>query len=178
MALGQFLYADIDSDGDMDIVSASEQDDKIAWYENNGAADPSFSATTISTSADGAYDIFVADIDKDGDMDIVSASRLDDTIALYVNNGAADPSFSSSDINNTTDGAIAVAVADVDRNGYNDILSASFDDDKIQWFENSFVQSGNTTFSSTSVSTAADGAYSVFAIDVDSDGDIDVLSAS
>ena len=34
----------------------------------------------------------VADIDKDGDMDIVSASRLDDTI-MYVNNGAADPSL-------------------------------------------------------------------------------------
>ena len=49
----------------MDIVSASEQDDKIAWYENNGAADPSFSATTISTSADGAYDVYVADIDKE-----------------------------------------------------------------------------------------------------------------
>ena len=57
------------------------------------------------------------------------------------------PILHLSDINNTTDGAIAVAVADVDRNGYNDILSASFDDDKIQWFENSFVQSGTTTFS-------------------------------
>ena len=32
--------ADIDGDGDFDIVSASF-DDTIAWYENNGAADPS-----------------------------------------------------------------------------------------------------------------------------------------
>ena len=31
----------MDGDGDMDIVSASYSDDTIAWYENNGAADPS-----------------------------------------------------------------------------------------------------------------------------------------
>ena len=42
MALGQFSFIDIDNDGDMDIVSASEQDDKIAWYENNGADHPHF----------------------------------------------------------------------------------------------------------------------------------------
>ena len=39
--------ADIDNDGDMDVLSASYNDDKIAWYENNGAADPSFTANTI-----------------------------------------------------------------------------------------------------------------------------------
>ena len=34
----------------MDIVSASFDDDAIAWYENNGAADPSFTAADISGS--------------------------------------------------------------------------------------------------------------------------------
>ena len=29
--------ADIDGDGDLDIVSASPLDDTIAWYENDGA---------------------------------------------------------------------------------------------------------------------------------------------
>ena len=39
------VYAvDIDNDGDMDVLSASTTDDKIAWYENDGAADPSFTA--------------------------------------------------------------------------------------------------------------------------------------
>ena len=32
------VYAvDIDSDGDMDVLSASGDDDKIAWYENDGS---------------------------------------------------------------------------------------------------------------------------------------------
>ena len=37
-------------------------------------AQPSFTAADIATSADGAQSVFVADIDNDGDMDIVSAS--------------------------------------------------------------------------------------------------------
>ena len=28
--------ADVDGDGDMDVLSASQYDDKIAWYENDG----------------------------------------------------------------------------------------------------------------------------------------------
>ena len=62
--------ADMDGDGDMDIVSASQQDDTIAWYENNGAADPSWTAANIATSADGAFSVYAADMDGDGDMDL------------------------------------------------------------------------------------------------------------
>jgi hypothetical protein len=90
--------ADLDNDGDMDIVSASSTDDAIAWYENDGAANPSFTAADIATSADNAYSIFVADMDNDGDMDIVSASYDDATIAWYENDGAADPSWTAADI--------------------------------------------------------------------------------
>ena len=43
--------ADLDGDGDMDIISGSENDDKIAWHENDGNANPSFASTTIATSA-------------------------------------------------------------------------------------------------------------------------------
>ncbi|MEC7508650.1 MAG: putative Ig domain-containing protein, partial [Candidatus Thermoplasmatota archaeon] len=75
--------ADLDGDGDLDIVSASAFDHTIAWYQNNGAADPSWSGTDITTSATGARDVFVGDMDGDGDLDIVSASVDDDTLAWY-----------------------------------------------------------------------------------------------
>ena len=53
MEHGQFS-ADIDGDGDLDIVSASFNDDTIAWYENDGANDPTLTAVDIATTADGA----------------------------------------------------------------------------------------------------------------------------
>ena len=75
----------MDGDGDLDIVGAVWHEDTIAWYENNGAADPSWAAATIATSADQAHDVRIADMDGDGDLDIVSASLADDTIAWYEN---------------------------------------------------------------------------------------------
>ncbi|MBT5122039.1 MAG: hypothetical protein HOM38_04860, partial [Euryarchaeota archaeon] len=85
--------ADMDDDGDLDIVSASGIDDTIAWYENDGAANPSWTATDIATTADNARSVFVADMDGDGDLDIVSASCEDDTIAWYESDGASNPSW-------------------------------------------------------------------------------------
>ena len=34
----QVFAADIDGDGDMDVLSASVIDDKVAWYETTAAA--------------------------------------------------------------------------------------------------------------------------------------------
>ena len=62
---------DVDKDGDIDVLSASYNDGKIAWYENNGSESLS---RTISTSATDAKDVFAIDIDNDGDIDVLSAS--------------------------------------------------------------------------------------------------------
>ena len=105
-------------------------------YENNGAANPTFTTVVISTDADGAHDVSIADVDGDGDLDIVSASAFDDTIAVYTNNGAADPTFTATDIATNADGASSVFVGDLDRDGDLDIVSTSELDDTIAWYEN------------------------------------------
>ena len=66
------FVADMDNDGDMDIVSGSANDDAIAWYENDGGANPSFTAADIATSADGVKSVFAADMDNDGDMSLIN----------------------------------------------------------------------------------------------------------
>ncbi len=55
-----------------------------------------------------------------------------------------------------------------------DVLSASGFDHKIVWYEND----GSQNFTAHTITTSAIGGFSVFAADVDSDGDMDVLSAS
>ena len=135
----------MDNDGDLDIVSASSGDDTIAWYENDGAANPSWTATDIATTADGARDVYVSDLDNDGDLDIVSASTFDDTIAWYENDGAANPTWTATDISISADGASSVFIADMDSDGDLDIISASRFDDTIAWYENA----GGNHFNST-----------------------------
>ena len=51
----------------------------------NGTLNNTWTAADIATSADGARGVNVADLDGDGDMDIISASNEDDTIAWYEN---------------------------------------------------------------------------------------------
>ena len=90
--------ADMDSDGDIDIVASSIHDDSIRWFlKNDGNINPSFAETTIATDVDSVREITIADMDNDGDLDILSASENDDTIAWYENNGAADPLFAKAD---------------------------------------------------------------------------------
>ncbi len=81
------VYAvDMDEDGDPDVFSASYNDDKIAWYENAGTGNGSaWVPHIISTAADGARSVYVADVDGDGDLDALSASYNDDKIAWYEN---------------------------------------------------------------------------------------------
>ena len=159
--------ADMDNDGDIDIVSAGLNDDTIAWYENDGAANPSWTATDIATSADGAMSVFVADMDGDGDLDIVLASYDDHTIAWYENDGAADPSWTAADIATSALGAASVFVADMDGDGDLDIVSASFYDDTIAWYENDGA--ANPSWAAADIDTNADGATSVHVADMDGD---------
>ncbi|MCG8059007.1 MAG: FG-GAP-like repeat-containing protein, partial [Candidatus Thiodiazotropha endolucinida] len=161
---------DMDGDGDLDVVSASQNDNKIAWYENDGGQN--FTAHTISTAASGAFAVTTADVDGDGDMDVLSASITDDKIAWYENDG--NENFTAHTITLSADIAASVAAADVDGDGDIDVLSASVGDDRVVWYEND----GNENFSTRTITSSAVGASFITTVDLDEDGDLDVLSTS
>ena len=49
--------------------------------------------TYIATNADGVRFVYVADMDEDGDMDVLSASSVDNTIAWYENSNGDGASW-------------------------------------------------------------------------------------
>ncbi|KAH8084975.1 6-phosphogluconolactonase [Aureococcus anophagefferens] len=166
---------DVDGDGDVDALSASYHDDTIAWYEYDAGEDdepPVFAKHVITTLADEGNTVFAVDLDGDGDVDALSASYNDDTVAWYENDGSQ--SFARRIITNSADAAISVFAIDVDGDGDVDALSASRDDDTVAWYEND----GSQSFTDRAISNSADGRGGVYAIDLDGDGDVDVLSAS
>lgn len=183
--------ADLDGDGDLDILSASSYDDKIAWYENrlgesSADADGFGPAQVITTQADGAQSVRAADLDGDGAPDVLSASANDDTVAWYENQigdagSDADGFGAARTISGNAASAYGVAVGDLDGDGDPDVLSASSFDDKVAWYENQLDESGadGDGFGSQRViTTNAEGAVSVVAADLDDDGDPDAVSAS
>lgn len=171
------LYsADIDNDGDLDVVIAASNSDTIAWYENDGTDQPTFTRHVVTTTADFATAVFVGDLDNDGDLDILSASASDDTIAWYENDGATTPSFTKIVVSNTADFATSVTVGDMDGDGDLDILSASLFDDVVAWYENDGA--ADPTFTRIVITTATNGAYTLAVGDMEGDGDLDIFSTS
>jgi hypothetical protein len=178
----RFTYAvDVDGDGRVDVLSASQSDNKIAWYRNEGGSPPTWTNYTISTTASYAWCVYAADVDGDGRMDVLSASALDDKIAWYRNEGGSPPSWTPHNISTTANGARTVYATDMDGDGLVDVLSASTDDNKIAWYRNG--GGSPPSWTAYNISTAALGpgslgAYYVFAADVDSDGRVDVVSST
>jgi uncharacterized repeat protein (TIGR01451 family) len=167
----QCVYtADLDGDGDMDVLSASSWDDKIAWYENQGEG--LFSdQQIISTDANHALSVHSADLDDDGDMDVLSASISDQKIAWYENLGGGF--FSNQQIISVGENsAQSVFAADLDSDGDLDVLVGfTF---SVSWFENI---GGGLFGDQQIISVVPYGAVSVYSTDLEGDGDMDVLTA-
>ena len=116
---------------------------------------------------DNAHSVYACDIDGDGDNDVLSASRSDDKIAWYENNGNGN--FGSQQIITTSaDYSQSVYACDIDGDGDNDVLSASGIDNKIAWYENSpHPEITEHPANQTGVGRGAEVNFSVTANNVD-----------
>merc|ERR1711991_1144953 len=98
----------------MDLASASYSDSKIAWHETTDRTGSFGPQQVVTTSATGAYSVFAADIDGDGDMDLASASAGDDKIAWYENIDGAGSFGPQQVVSTSADSAYSVVAADLD----------------------------------------------------------------
>ena len=161
--------ADLDFDGDMDIIACGYNADDINWYENDGSGN--FTERAIDLNVNAPQGLAVNDIDGDGDLDIFVTSRLDDQVLLYTNNGSQ--SFTKSIIDSDLDGPHHVECADLNDDGYMDVIATGRVSDKIIWYSND----GTQTFTENVLNDGLDGAITFFISDVDEDGDKDIVVA-
>jgi hypothetical protein len=168
--------ADLDRDGDLDVVSASEPGGLVAWHQNPGDGS-AWIQRSIWPDGVGTIAVVVGDLDGDGDLDVVAGSNSSGLSALvwYENDGTpANGGWIPHGIPTTDVGVRSVAVADVDLDGDLDVLSASETDNRIDWFANDGIGS---TWEQHLVGNVPDPT-SMFAADVNGDGLVDVVSAS
>lgn len=80
---------DIDLDGDPDIVVADEAQNAVVWYENPGATFredwPEHVVDQSNVYLRWCHSVRLADMDKDGDLDIAVAAAASNVFLLYVN---------------------------------------------------------------------------------------------
>ncbi|CAB9528516.1 fg-gap repeat protein [Seminavis robusta] len=133
------VAADFDGDGRQDLVSASSNDNAVSWYRNEGPNEDGsgvrFSIKRkITWSSLGSRIVTVADIDGDGDIDVVGASYYDSSLRWFENDGTG--TFTEHLISTGVNEGQGVAVADVDNDGDPDIICASSGDNTIAVFKN------------------------------------------
>ena len=167
-------FADMDNDGDIDIICSSAG--KIAWFENDGETDPSWTFRIIGDVDPGnLFKISIGDMDNDGDKDIVYTIVENSRIAWYENDGAADPSWSSTDIKTGEEYAGSAGkpfIADMDNDGDMDFLLYLNGVRKFVWYEND-----GATDPSWNPELIMNSEYigNFIVNDMDKDGDLDFV---
>ena len=131
--------ADLDGDGAPDILAASTDDSRVSWYKNIAKEnkDTAFGKINIiSDKLEGVKDAIAADIDGDGDLDVVAGSfRGEALIVWYENDGKGN--FVNQ--GNLIDKAFSrwMNAADMDNDGDIDLLSVdAYLPRNISYYEN------------------------------------------
>lgn len=196
--LNAIKITDLDNDGDLDILSLDWgglndlENDPVFWLENDGSEN--FIERSIDDQSYQPTDLYPADIDADGDEDVVVAlwgnpsipNRLHHVI-WFENDGK-----SGSDITKSWNkhlvgdhfySARSVSVVDLNGDGHLDILGVASDHDGlgtggyVSWWEND-GSPADGVWARTDLITDFDYAYHAVAEDMDDDGDLDVIASA
>ncbi|MDA7883121.1 VCBS repeat-containing protein, partial [Akkermansiaceae bacterium] len=169
--------ADIDGDGDVDVMSVNYLSNQLSYYPNGGPQQVRH--VTSASQTRGPRNLRTGDINGDGVLDMISTSVLDGKVAWYRGTGRGN--FASQQIIHryqtgaNEQGPRGLDVVDMDGDGDLDVLSTSEVGSSVCFHENT----GSGSFSQPVIITnRANGVNLVTTIDMDGDGDLDVVSAS
>jgi hypothetical protein len=179
------LLRDLNGDGHIDAVFAQEQDGSTYGLDSTlfwGSAQGWNTTPDVTFSTYGASDVEAADIDDDGNLDLVFACYRDDSstiidsmVFLQDANGFCGTAPSH---RLATKGARAVAVGDLDEDGHLDLVFANALSGGFSEID-SLVYMGEAGGGfSSAVGVPTSGAHDVKAADVDEDGDLDLVFAN
>lgn len=183
---GDVIIADLDGDGDLDVTISGYNTDAAARvaevYVNDGTG--VFTVLTVSPAfvATNEGDVDVADVDGDGDLDLLVTGTLagsagsNEVTNLYLNNGSGVFTIdvvASALFTNLRDSD--AAFADIDGDGDQDLLINGRFGASTR-IANLYTNNGSGVFTLVTGTPFVGGnAGTVDFFDADNDGDLDVL---
>jgi len=149
--------ADIEEDGDMDILVSSYASGMI-WYES-----PVWTKHIIDN--DFGF-IKAIDLNDDSMVDIVAANSFDDEVVWY-----EAPSWARHIIGTDLSGTVGVEVVDLDDDDDYDVIATERGGSRVVWYE-----APNWTVHT--ITTDLNNGWLLKTADIDSDNDIDIVVCS
>jgi len=166
--------ADVDGDSDVDVLGAADMADDIAWWENTDGSGTAWTKHTVDDDFNGAASVYSADVDGDGDRDVLGAGYIDNEISWWENTDGTGTVWTKHNVSGLFSGARSVFATDLNGDGDMDVLGAAAFGG-ISWWEN--TDGAGTVWTERTVDGSFEGAVSVYATDVDGDGVTDVVGA-
>ena len=162
--------ADVDGDGDLDLLTANAASNTVSVRLNNGSG--IFSGGSDPVVGSGPYTVTAADVDGDGDLDFLVTNDFAGTVSVRLNNGSG--TFGGGSTVAVGSGAWGAATADVDGDGDLDLLTANHGTNTVSVRLNN----GGGVFGGGSDPMVGNNPFCVATADVDGDGDLDLLAAN
>ncbi|NND50762.1 MAG: T9SS type A sorting domain-containing protein [Flavobacteriaceae bacterium] len=124
-----------------------------------------------AVGGDAPYNVASGLIDNDAFTDIVVGTSIGNSIFWLKNDTNGNFSVQTTPISSTMNSVGGVAIADLNNDGFNDVIATSYFDGKVVWFPNDGL--GNFTVENV-ISTLVDGAGQIYARDIDGNSTLDL----
>lgn len=124
--VGSFSVADMDNDGDLDIVIAAAAL-KISWFENVDGSGSMWIGNELEVTTFGATAVAAGDFDFDGHMDIAASYQDENAVFWYSRLGGTSMIWVKHDVDNPVSPR-SLTVSDMNSDGYPDLLGSCYTD--------------------------------------------------
>ena len=172
--------ADMDNDGDIDVVGARSSFifDAVRWWRNNGSpGTPNWSYKKVEDSFFfyNIAEVMGVDIDEDGDKDVLGGGQL---LRLYWWDNDGNPwqdDWDRYQVDSASSNVRGISYGDMDSDGDRDIVGISTSGEVNDWKNDGNPHQDNWQKQTVTTNMGGD---SVAVADLDGDGDMDIAGAS
>ncbi len=170
--------SDLDKDGDQDLAVANSgwgsyyEDSTVSVFKNNG--DGTFADKVDYVVGESPNCVFASDLDQDADFDLAVTNYYNNSVSVLKNNG--DGTFADKIDYRTGLNPVSVFASDLDEDGDQDLAVVNQYSNAVSVLKNN----GDGTFLDKGYFDYGVGNYprSIFASDLDGDGDQDLAIAN